>query len=418
MNIAFIYMNSENNVGRGAGYVAGSIISSGHNIDFFESRSNKDDRITNKIIDNNYDILMISSMSLLFPSALKIIRSVKSKKEIPVLVGGIHATTLKKKILQENPLIDYLCIGEGESMVVEFLDKFGKDDFYSIQNLAYRLNDQVIENPVREPEDLSKIPTFPWKLFNSKTVVKKSGMLYVSATRGCPFRCTYCCNNVYLDLYKKNYIRHRPVNKVIDELLYLKKKYNPRIFYFGDEMIFSDEKYVKELFKEIHKIVKLPYGSMGRVENINNEITDMLKNTGCKYLAMGVECGDEKFRKEFLNRHMSNEKIKEAFSLCRKKDIFTTAFNIIGYPVDYDDELTKKTVEFNKEIKPNFSQVTIFYPFEGTKLYDYCIENNLIDPAKHVTRYYSDSILKGKNLISKLEEVNKVLNSNNKKFKI
>ncbi len=241
MKVAFIYMNSENNVGRGAGYIAGAIIDSGHEIDFFESRSNKENLVTNKIINGSYDILMVSSMSLLFPSAIKIIEDIKSKKKISVLVGGIHVTTIGKRILEDYPIIDFLCIGEGESMVAEFLNKFGKDDFYSIQNLVYRLNGCIKENPIREPEDMSKLPNFPWKIFGHKKIVKKSGMAYVSATRGCPFRCTYCCNNVYLDLYKKSYIRHRPVNKVIDELIYLKKKYNPKIFYFGDEMIFSNE---------------------------------------------------------------------------------------------------------------------------------------------------------------------------------
>lgn len=418
MRVAFIYMNSENNVGRGAGYVTGAIIDSGHSIDFFESRSNKDGKVVDKIISDDYDILMVSSMSLLFPTALKIINAIKSEKKIPVLVGGIHVTTIGKEILEKNPTIDYLCIGEGESMVVEFLNKFGKDEFYSIQNLVYRSGNEIKENPVRDPEDLATLPNFPWKIFGRKTIMKKSGMAYVSATRGCPFRCTYCCNNIYLDLYKKSYIRHRPVNKVVDELNYLKKKYNPKIFYFGDEMIFSDENYIKELFSAIHKDVGVPYGGMGRVENMTEETTKFLRKTGCKYLAMGVECGDEKFRKEFLNRHMSNEKIKTAFELCRKNGIFTTAFNIIGYPVDYDDQLTETTIKFNKEINPDFSQVTIFYPFVGTKLYDYCVEKDLIDKTKNVTRYYGDSVLKGKSLLQKLDEANKILNSDKHKFKL
>jgi radical SAM superfamily enzyme YgiQ (UPF0313 family) len=132
---------------------------------------------------------------------------------------------------------------------------------------------------------------------------------------------------------------------------------------------------------------------------------------------MGIECGDEEFRKTFLNRYMSNEKIKTAFKLCRENNIFTTSFNIIGYPVENDNELTEKTIKFNQEVKPSFSQVTIFYPFVGTKLYDYCIERNLIEESK-TTQYYNESVIKGKKVLSKMKQMNKLLNPNGLTFKI
>ena len=34
-----------------------------------------------------------------------------------VLAGGVHPTIIGKKLLEEHEEIDYLCIGEGETMV-------------------------------------------------------------------------------------------------------------------------------------------------------------------------------------------------------------------------------------------------------------------------------------------------------------
>jgi len=40
--------------------------------------------------------------------------------------------------------------------------------------------------------------------------------------------------------------------------------------------------------------------------------------------------------------------------------------------------------------------MSLFFPFQGTKLYDYCVENDLIDYNKlnTVTDYFTTSVLK------------------------
>jgi radical SAM superfamily enzyme YgiQ (UPF0313 family) len=285
-----------------------------------------------------------------------------------------------------------LCIGEGESFVKDFLDNYGKDSLFEIDNLSYIKDGEVHSNPIRPPQDLSKLPEFPWHLFHR--VVTKDGILSLTATRGCPYSCSYCCNTNFLKLYGKDYVRYRPVDDVIEEIKYLKSKYRIRRLTFGDEMIFSDTKYTKELFEALKEKINLPYRCMSRVEHIDDELIDLLKRTGCRGISMGVECGDEEFRRKHLNRFMSNDVIIKAFDLLRKAGIWTLSCNMIGFPFDYDDRLTKQTAKLNKLINPNFVQVTWFYPFPGTKLYDHCVENDLIDKNKILLSYHKESILK------------------------
>jgi radical SAM superfamily enzyme YgiQ (UPF0313 family) len=141
----------------------------------------------------------------------------------------------------------------------------------------------------------------------------------------------------------------------------------------------------------------MPYGCMFRAEYVNEEVVSLLRNTGCVYAALGVECGDEQFRREFLNRKDSNKSIIESFRLLRTiPNIYLVTFNMKGYPVSYDNELTRKTRELNKQLAPNHSQTTWFYPIEGTKMYDYCVERDLIDWGKYhsVESYFRESVLK------------------------
>ncbi len=389
MKIAFVYMNNAANTGRGAGYILASIPSE-HEVKFYDQTSGRVKALSSSIADGNFDLLMISSMTLLWPSAVALIKNIKASCDITVLVGGIHPTIMNVAILEEHPYIDYVCMGEGEQFIKDFLLNYNSDSLFDIKNLIYRKDGKVYSNPLGPPTDLSELPKFPWDAFTRKVTGR---YIYVTAARGCPFNCTYCCNGIYLKLYKKNYLRNRPVGQVIDELKILENKYKFQLFYFGDDMMFTDLDYITELFTAIKKNLKRPYGCMGRAEYVNEELVDLMQRTGCVYTGLGVECGDEEFRRKHLKRYMTNEQLINAFKLLRNAKIQTTSFNVIGWPFDNDEDLCKSTVKINKEISPNICQVTWFYPFPGTEMHDYCVDNNLMG-TKNIGTYHRGSVLK------------------------
>lgn len=414
MNVVLVYINNECNIGRGVGYVAGAIMQVGHKLTFFDTFFTRIETVVDKVVSGNYDLLMVSTMTMLFPESVRLTRLIKKRVNIPILLGGIHPTIVGGQILEENPEIDYLCIGEGESMVVEFLEHFGRPSMFSVSNLAFRRDDGAIQvNPIRPAEDLSKLPPFPWHLFPNQAVVQgEQGFLYVNASRGCPFNCSYCCNNVYLKLYHKSYLRFRPVEHIIDELKFLQDTYAPSLFYFGDEMIFSDPEYTLKLFRTIRQELDITYGCMARVEYMTPEIVQELAETGCQYIGMGIECGNEEFRRKHLTRRMSNTQIEHAFGLLKRAGIFVTSFNMVGYPFEFDDRLTEETVKLNQRIHPDFAQISIFYPFPGTRLYQRCLDLDLIDHEKQITtkHYFDESVLKGVSLRDKKKDLDALLN--------
>lgn len=398
MKIAFVYNTSQDVVSRGAGYVASVISAKGYNLDFLNTCYIPIQLLAKKIIKTDYSILMVSSMTIDFHKISNLISIIRKKKKIPILLGGVHATLVREKIFEQEPLIDYLCVGEGENMIIEFLEGFKTSDFSKVSNLIYRQDNKLFINTIEKSTNLTNLPEFKWSFFSKNAILGNEKSINIFATRGCPYNCSYCCNTVYLGLYGKSYLRFRPIEQVIDELKILHKKYKPKKFFFGDEMILSDLNYAHRLFSLYKKEISLPYGAMARVEHIKVEIVSFLKESGCDYIGAGVECGDEEFRKKFLNRHMKNEQIINAYSILKANGIKTSSFNIIGYPVDYDDNLTQSTIELNKIIHPESVQVSIFYPFPGTKLYDYCISNDLIDQSRllKANDYYGESILKNK----------------------
>jgi len=401
-NIAFVYLNGEKNIGRGAGTIASVILNAGYNLAFFDTAYESIEGLNQVINFGYYDTVMISASTLFYKEAIILSKLIKTDNpNVPILLGGAHATIVREKVLEECPEIDYICVGEGEEFVLEFLSKYGTPEFFHISNLGFRtFASGNIINPIRDCTNLDTLPKFRYDLFPQSSIILNSplpGFCYVSATRGCPFDCSYCGNSYYLSIYKKGYLRTRNIDNIIEELKYLKSNYPVQIFYFGDEMILFNEAYAKELFTRVKNEINLPYGCMVRVETVNEEIVELFKNTGCKYVGMGIECGSEYFRKEFLNRHMTNEQIINAFRLLRTiPDIMLTSYNMRGYPVDFDDKLLIDTQRLNDIIKPNIVQMSLFFPFPGTKLYEYCVKNDLIDYDKlnNVSDYFTQSVLK------------------------
>jgi anaerobic magnesium-protoporphyrin IX monomethyl ester cyclase len=408
MNIAFVNISNHRSVSRGAGYIAGTLLREGFHVRYYDLIYLNTGQVAKKIIHGNFDILLISSMTIAFHNAIELIHIVKKHKNIPVMVGGVHATLVGEDLLKQYDEIDFLCIGEGESMIVDFLKNFKTQNYHLTKNLVYRKNSQIISNPLGPAEDLSKLPAFPWNYFRKDSIFNEDDFIIVASSRGCPYNCSYCSNGRYLDLYGKSYLRFRPVQQVIDEIKYLKNKYSPKGFFFGDEMLLSNNAHARSLLEAFKEQIDSPYGCMIRTEHINNDTVNLLKNSGCVYVGAGIECGNEEFRRKYLNRNMSNEQILHAFSLLRSAGIRTASFNIIGYPFDNDNELTEETVQFNKILSPGSVQFTIFYPFPGTALYERCISLDMIDQnkVKGLSDYYSDSILKGISLRQKLSDIN------------
>jgi len=126
-HVAFVFMNNKYlQIGRGAGYVVGAILDAGFPVVFYDTRLKSIDSISMEIARHDFNVLMVSTMSQFFPEVLDLVARVKKHKAIPVLVGGIHPTSVGESILERHPEIDFLCIGDGESMVEDFLITLGR----------------------------------------------------------------------------------------------------------------------------------------------------------------------------------------------------------------------------------------------------------------------------------------------------
>ena len=95
-------------------------------------------------------------------------------------------------------------------------------------------------------------------------------------------------------------------------------------------------------------------------------------------VAIGVESGSERVRKEILNRNYSNQLLLNVADRLHEHNIKFRTYNMIGLPSETKDELWE-TIELNIKMKTDFPRAGIFTPMPGTKIMDILREYSYID---------------------------------------
>lgn len=344
------------------------------------------------------DIVCFTSRSGEFNDVVKTAKIFRRKYKALYICGGIHPTICPGEAISHE-CFDGICIGEGETALHELITKLkNKQNYYRTKSFWFRVKGKIIKNELNKLiSNLDELPLIDYEIFDTNTYLKvRCGQLdYVSA-RGCPFSCTYCVNHKLMSIYKGLgvYSRRKSAKRIISELKAVKKRF-PQIksLKIADEHFIIDKKRLAELSIIYSKEIGLPFECDVRADFCNEETMSLLKKMGCDKLNIAIESGDEKLRNDLLNKRISDQQIINAFRLARKYKIHTMSFNMVGMPLETKKQICK-TIKLNKLIKPDSIQVSIFTPFEGTDLYNFCKENNLLLSDEIESSYYMGEYLK------------------------
>jgi len=146
-----------------------------------------------------------------------------------------------------------------------------------------------------------------------------------------------------------------------------------RFFYVSDDTFTMREDYVLEICKKIiEKNLNISWAAISRVNYISESMLYQMRKAGCIQISYGIESGSEKIR-ELLNKKITPEQIKRAFSLTTRYGILARAYLIYGCPGE-NDATIQETIDLILEIKPLSVIFYILDVFPGTALYDEFME--------------------------------------------
>lgn len=342
-------------------------------------------RLVRKMHYGKFGLICFSSVYSEFDYIQEVARYVRKHHQVFTVLGGSQTTVSPDISYLDN--FDALCIGEGEGALVELaraLEQEKEQDIVGIQNLWLKQGEKIFQNRSRPfIQDLDSLPRADRELFQEQ-IFEPDSRISVLLGRGCPYSCTYCCNHKIREVAGGKYVRMRSVPRILEEIESLSIRFPSVSEYFLEvETLGAQMKWLVELcealeeFNEGHQ--KLSFSANLRVhDRLDPELVfSHLAKAGFESVIIGLESGNERIRKEVLDRHYSNQTIRKAFLAARKHGLKVGMFNLIGLPTEsYEDFLD--TLTLNQELQPHWHSTSIFFPYPGTRLYELAQELGLI----------------------------------------
>jgi len=342
-----------------------------------------------KFVEYNPDVIAVSVVDDTVIMGLKLIRSINHSDKV-VVFGGVYAIFNPESLIKKKE-VDIVCTGEGEKALVELCDKLSNGQSYEgIKNFwVKKKNGQIVKNSMRSPIKVDDLVIEDFSLFDKKRIFrpmqgKMVAAIPINFDRGCPYRCSFCVAPSLLDMYKSSgfmYYRTKSLDRIYKEIKFFIQKYPVSFFYFNSETFLSMPLNKLRKFADMYAEFRLPFWCQTRIETISDEKIKLLKEMGCSRLSIGLEHGNEEFRKNILKKEFTNEQVMRAFEIIKKHEILVSVNNMIGFP-DETRELAFDTINLNRMLKADAVNGFVFQPYTGTYLRDYCIEK----------RYLKDSI--------------------------
>lgn len=413
MKILFIYPDIGAEVGysAGLGILSALLKRDGHETGLIHVTDELDYPLDLKRINQDIKafgpgLICFSVATNLWNTACRIGRSIGREHSIPVLVGGHHATAAPGSVMKE-PWIDFVCRGEGEKTLPELVGRLaGGAPVDGVANLVHRRNDKVICEPLGAwVSDLDTLPFDDYSLFDYARIIEtRSGWAEVIVTRGCQFACTYCFNQPLFERYRadlprltrRDYVRRNSVPYVMDKLKKVRWDFpNIKGITFVDDVFANNSEWFQEFARRYKNEIGLPYACTSHPSFFDRKVAELLRESGCKVVKMGVESGSAKLRRSILKRNVTNDHLMEIFGIAKEFDLKPQAFNMIGLPGETIENI-KQTIRLNARIMPYIVWVSTFSPNPGTELYRNCRKKRMIDESKwaQVDNFRSDSVLK------------------------
>ncbi len=390
MRVTFASMGTGDVASFGIMYVSSALRRAGHDVRLIETQTLPD--LIERLRRDPTDLVAFSVTTGLHRIYLRWARAVKRQLGIATLFGGPHPTFFPEVI--DDPGVDAIVVGEGETTAPLLLEALSAEDGRRVEGARYIFEGRVIDGGLRAPErDLDRLPWPDRELYFGRSAFhRRFPVKPFLASRGCPYRCTYCFNRTLNDMYRgtTRAVRTRSPASVVNEILYVMRTWPMKLIWFLDANFVVSREWVEELCERIRVDVGLPFYCKVRPNLVDAGLARTLGRGGCTGVGMGIECGDDRLRNDVLGRNVSREQILGATRHLHDAGIAVMAFNMIGLPGE-TYEMAKGTLDLNVEAGVDYPMVTIFQPYPRTVLAERAVREGEFhgDFEKLDTNYYS-----------------------------
>lgn len=305
---------------------------------------------------------------------------------------GPYATLAPENVIRSG-VFDFLIAGESYSAFFELITVLEKSENFSpVRNLWWRKSDgEIIRNPLRPLIDNLDVLPLPnrslleenWDQFPDEKT------LFLRASLGCPHECIFCFVPILKRAYagKGEFHRVRAAAHVVGELLGELRRGSYCRVVFTDELFPTSKVWLRTFVQHLKGITLPPWEATVAVEHIDREVLELLKMAGCSRLHIGIETGNESFRKRLATRNTLGATLTSFCQMAEELSISVVAHVMVGLPLE-SSPLAEETLSVLQNLKIHAIQWQLFWPIDKTPLGEHCrprtqqLSVNLVRPPR------------------------------------
>ncbi len=340
--------------------------------------------ILDAYINNHHiDVIGVGGLSGEYIDVARMIEYAKGiKPNIMVVVGGGIMTADPETTMVAIPKADFGIIGEGELTMTELLVALtNKDSIEQVDGLIFRDGAKLLRTPRRkELVDLDSLPFPDYEGFNYGAYLKenpdmsdegkKYSQVSVIGGRSCKYNCTFCFHP------SGTTYRQRSLDSIFEEIDYLVAHYDISYIALREELFATDNCRVAEFCRRVKKY-DFDWSIQLRIDSINQELVDLLKDTRCRYVFVGVESANDEVLKS-MRKGITLNQIETALDMLKDAGLNSRSGVIFG-----DTEETYDTAMFTlKWFLRNNNRYRMFVDmiiaFPGSVLYKRACQSGVI----------------------------------------
>jgi len=288
-------------------------------------------------------------------------RALKSTRST-LAVTGFHPTINPTGVLWLTGA-DAAVRGEPEALVMQIA---AGTALKQASGVSYIAGDETIDNPPAEPVDLAALPVPAFDLFQTERYfyeILGDNFLLFEATRGCPYRCSFCSKVMYGPAFRK-----KTAEQMAREIDFALENTPVETAYFMD----LEFTVARELAEAVcrHLIARgspIEWCCQTRADGLDAEIVDLMRRAGCRLVHVGVESGSEKVL-EATGKATSKDEILAGVRTAEEAGLETLAFFMFGLPGETDDQ-REETIRFALELEPTYASFHFATPYPGSRLF-------------------------------------------------
>jgi len=385
----------------GLACIAGFLKQKNHDIRLIDATYEFDNRFQLKslILNEQPEFVGISVTTPLLIESLYICNFIKENlPQTRTILGGPHPSALPQETMS-HPTVDMVVFGEGEYTLQEILE--GKDP-KDIKGLCYRSNGEIKMNPARPLID--DLDSLPFPLFE-QLPIDRYGLPYMGksvgiiTSRGCPYNCTFCASGVV----HGHRSRFRSVDRVLDEISYLKTSFSVNTIIFCDDTFETNIDRVFDFCtKLINRKLNIKWCCTSRANDLTDELLKIMKTSGCKLIHIGIESANQEILDK-TGKGINLQKAKETVRRIKMIGLEVYGYFILGLP--YETEKTiQETIKFSRDLDFDYAQFSILTPLPGTKVWAIMKEGKALN---YLGKDWTDFKRYSKDIFIELEHVSR-----------